>query len=66
MNSIVGTAWYIAPEVYSKTYTELCDIWSAGVMLYIMLSGYPPFFGESSLEIKAKVIAGKLEFDGKY
>lgn len=37
MNSTVGTCWYMAPEVYAKDYTEKCDIWSAGVMLFILL-----------------------------
>mmetsp|Transcript_13673 Transcript_13673/g.13393 ORF Transcript_13673/g.13393 Transcript_13673/m.13393 type:complete len:153 (+) Transcript_13673:563-1021(+) len=63
MKTIVGTVWYMAPEIYSKQYTEKCDVWSAGVMLYIMLCGYPPFFGESKNEIKDQVLKGKLEFD---
>lgn len=63
MKTIVGTVWYMAPEIYSKQYTEKCDIWSAGVMLYIMLCGYPPFFGENKNEIKKMVLEGNLEFE---
>lgn len=65
MRSVVGTVWYMAPEIHSSSYTEKCDIWSAGVMLYIMLSGYPPFYGETREDIKRKVLKGKVKFDGK-
>lgn len=47
MKTIVGTVWYMAPEIYDRRYSQKCDIWSVGIMLYIMLGGYPPFFGES-------------------
>lgn len=63
MKTVVGTVWYMAPEIYERKYSQKCDIWAAGVMLYIMLCGYPPFFGESKDEIILKVKESKLEFD---
>lgn len=58
----LGTAYYIAPEVLRMDYTEKCDVWSCGVILYILLSGSPPFAGNTDEEIMRKVKIGKFEF----
>jgi calcium-dependent protein kinase len=58
LKETVGTAYYIAPEVLQSEYDEKCDTWSIGVILYTMLSGLPPFFGENELEIVKKVRLG--------
>ena len=59
-----GTAYYIAPEVLSGNYTEKCDLWSIGVILYIMLSGRPPFPGKTDKEVLQKVSEGNYELAG--
>lgn len=47
-----------------KQYSNACDLWSAGVILYIMLSGYPPFYGENDIEVFEKVINYQFDFEG--
>lgn len=57
-----GTPYYIAPEVFKKEYTNKCDIWSIGVLTYIIICGYPPFNARQEYEIIKKVKKGKFEF----
>jgi len=64
MNQVLGTPYYIAPEVLRKKYNEKCDVWSLGVILYILLCGYPPFYGKSDKSIMKKVLKGKYAFEG--
>jgi len=47
MNALVGTPYYIAPEVITLKYTEKADLWSIGAILFTLLCGYPPFDGET-------------------
>ena len=58
---LVGSSYYIAPEVLRKHYDEKCDIWSCGVILYILLSARPPFGGDTDSEIMEKVAKGKFD-----
>lgn len=57
-----GTVYYIAPEVLRGDYDERCDLWSIGVILYILLSGIPPFNGRNDQEILQKVSMGHFSF----
>ena len=63
MKTKAGTPYYISPEVLKGSYDELCDIWSAGVILYILLSGVPPFYGDSDPEILDAVQKGEYSID---
>lgn len=66
MSGIVGTPYYVAPEVIAgREYSEKVDVWSAGVILYIMLAGIPPFYGESSMEIFEAVLRANLRFPAR-
>ena len=62
---LVGTPYYIAPEVMSRSYNEKCDMWSIGVITFILLSGTPPFAGHNEKEIMDTVKTGKYSFKSK-
>lgn len=62
MNAPNGTPYYIAPEVLKGSYTTQCDNWSMGIVLFIMLSGKPPFGGKSNKEIIDNVLRGSYSF----
>ena len=63
MSGVVGTPYYVAPEVLmGREYGERVDVWSCGVILYIMLAGIPPFYGEDASEIFEAVVRANLRF----
>eukprot|EP00949_MAST-11_sp_MAST-11-sp1_P005003 g5003.t1 len=65
MRAIVGTSYYIAPEVLRQDYTEESDIWSLGVVAFMMLSGRCPFGGNTDEEIQENVLRGVVRFRTK-
>lgn len=67
MATACGTPGYVAPEVLAqKPYGKAVDVWSIGVIAYILLCGYPPFYDESDANLFAQILKGEFEFDSPY
>jgi len=62
---LVGTAYYMAPEIFQSTYDERCDIWSLGIILFMLVTGEPPVNGMNYDDILKNIKAGKFNFHCK-
>jgi len=65
MRSLVGTTFYVAPEVALRSYTKVCEYWSCGVLMYLMLSGTLPFQGVNDRKVLEAIKEARYVLDGR-
>ena len=63
--TVIGSTYYIAPEVLKKKYNEKCDTWSIGVVLFMLITGVPPFDGKNDKDIILSIQKGKYDKNNK-
>jgi len=67
MQTACGTPYYVAPEVLSATgYGQEVDLWSVGVITYLLLCGFPPFYGESLPDVFEQIMKADFDFPEPY
>lgn len=59
LTAFYGTPFYIPPEILAQSYNYKCDNWSLGVLLFVMLTGKPPFYGKGDIEIFKRIETGE-------
>lgn len=63
LKGLVGSAYYVSPQVIEGEYTNLCDIWSCGVIAYALLSGFAPFDASTDAAVLEMVYDGRFDYD---
>mmetsp|Transcript_5995 Transcript_5995/g.10787 ORF Transcript_5995/g.10787 Transcript_5995/m.10787 type:complete len:346 (-) Transcript_5995:92-1129(-) len=66
MSDILGSSYYVAPEVLSRKYNKSCDLWAVGVIGFLMFTGYPPFQGRTDNEVIENIRRSKLRFNPEH
>ncbi|XP_038638191.1 calcium/calmodulin-dependent protein kinase type 1-like isoform X3 [Scyliorhinus canicula] len=67
LSTACGTPGYVAPEILEqKPYGKSVDCWSIGIISYILLCGYPPFYHENDSELFKQILKAEFEFDAPY
>lgn len=66
IHGAVGSMYYVAPEVLRGSYDARCDLWSLGVIAYMLVSGAPPFWGKDDRDIRRNILAGRWEFPPQF
>lgn len=64
--TMVGTPYYMAPEIFSGNYDERCDMWSLGVIMHLLLTGQPPFYSDEKLKLFEMIRTEQLDFQQKH
>ena len=62
MTTKIGTPYYVSPEILEGKYDMSCDMWSVGIITYIMLFGYPPFNGKTEQQLFNKIMTCDYSF----
>lgn len=65
LSAVVGTSYYVAPEVLEGKYGFECDCWSLGVIMYVLLSGHLPFPGRDNAEVFLRIKSASIKFSQK-
>lgn len=65
MSTLAGTPYFISPEILKGVYSHQCDLWSFGILLYLILSGSYPFSGETRPEVFDRIQYDEPKFKGK-
>ena len=65
MNTKLGTPYYVSPEVLNGNYDKRCDLWSIGVICFVLLSGVPPFHGDNTAQVFKKIQTTDYDFEAE-